>query len=82
MKGLIHMATVKKVYQMEDLDCANCARKMQDAIAKIEGVENCEINFMMQKMTLEFDEGNKDKLIKQVKKCIKKVEPDCTVYFD
>lgn len=76
------MAMVKKVYKMEDLDCANCARKMQDAVCKLDGVEDCEINFMMQKMTISFDEDNKDKILKQVKKCVRKVEPDCTVIFE
>lgn len=75
------MAMVKKVFEMEDLDCANCARKMQDAIEKLEGVGSCEVNFMLQKLTLEYDEDNEKKLFKEVKKCIKKVEPDCTVNF-
>lgn len=76
------MAIVKKVYKMEDLDCANCALKMQDAVCRLEGVENCEINFMMQKMTLEYDEENQKDIFKKIKKCIKRVEPDCTVMFD
>ena len=75
------MATVKKSFEMEDLDCANCARKMQEAIEKLEGVMSCEVNFMLQKLTLEYDEDNEKKLFKDVKKCIKKVEPDCTVDF-
>jgi copper chaperone CopZ len=76
------MATVKKVYKMEDLDCACCADKIQEAVAKLDGVESCAVNFMMQKMTLEFDGDNQDKILKQVKKCVRKVEPDCTVIFD
>ncbi len=76
------MATVKKTFEMEDLDCANCARKMQDAISKLEGVLSCDVNFMLQKLTLEYDDSNEKKLFKEVKKCIKKVEPDCTVDFD
>ncbi|MCD7742180.1 MAG: heavy-metal-associated domain-containing protein [Ruminococcus sp.] len=75
------MAMVKKTYMMEDLDCANCARKMQDAVCKLEGVDGCEINFMMQKMIIEYDDENEDKILKQVKKCVKRVEPDCTVLF-
>ena len=50
------MAVVKKSFEMEDLDCANCARKMQDAVSKIEGVISCEISFMAQKMKLEYEE--------------------------
>lgn len=76
------MATVKKTFMLEDLDCANCARKMQDAVSKLDGVSSCEINFMMQKMNLEYEESGENKLFKQIKKCIKKVEPDCTVLFD
>lgn len=76
------MATVKRTFEMEDLDCANCARKMQDAIAKLEGVVSCDVNFMMQKLTLEYDDSSEKKLFKEIKKCIKKVEPDCTVAFD
>lgn len=76
------MAMIKKTYKMEDLDCANCARKMQDAVNKLEGVEECEINFMMQKMTVSFNEDDKDKILKKIKKCVKKVEPDCTVIFE
>ena len=73
------MAIVKKVYKMEDLDCANCALKMQDAVCRLEGVENCEINFMMQKMTIEADDDKFDDVMKKAVECIKKVEPDCTV---
>lgn len=73
---------VKKSFEMEDLDCANCARKMQEAIEKMEGVQSCEVNFMLQKLTLEYEEDNEKKLFKEVKKCIRKVEPDCTVAFD
>ncbi len=76
------MANVKKTFEMEDLDCANCARKMQDAISKLEGVCSCDVNFMMQKLTLEYDDANENKLFKEIKKCIKKVEPDCNVLFD
>lgn len=76
------MAIVKKKFEMEDLDCANCARKMQDAISKLDGVASCEVNFMMQKLTLEYDDADEKKLFKEIKKSIKKVEPDCTVNFD
>ena len=52
------MAIVKKVFEMEDLDCANCARKMEEAVSKLEVVQSCMITFMTQKMTLEYDEDN------------------------
>ena len=70
---------MKKVFQLEDLDCANCAAKMEDAIRKLDGVQSVTISFMAQKMTLEAEDANFDKVLKQVKKCIKRVEPDCVV---
>ena len=70
---------MKKTYELEDLDCANCARKMQEAIKKIEGVTSCSVNFMTQKMTLEADDANFDAILKQAVDTIKTVEPDCVV---
>lgn len=70
---------MKKAFELEDLDCANCAAKMEDAIRKLDGVQSVTISFMAQKMTLEADDANFDKVLKQVKKCIKRVEPDCVV---
>ncbi len=70
---------MKKVFELEDLDCANCARKMQEAIAKIDGVTNVSVNFLSQKMTLEADDDKFDAILKEAIKAIKKVEPDCTV---
>ena len=52
---------------------------MEDAIRKLDGVQSVTISFMAQKMTLEADDANFDKVLKQVKKCIKRVEPDCVV---
>ena len=48
---------MRKSFKLEDLDCANCAAKMQDAISKMPGVEKCTVNFMMQKMTLVADDA-------------------------
>ncbi len=76
------MAIIKKVFEMEDLDCANCARKMEEAVAKIDGVQSCTITFMTQKMTLEYDGDNEKKIFKEITKTIKKVEPDTSVNFD
>ena len=68
---------MKKIIAMQDLDCANCAAKMEQAIRKIDGVSSCSINFMTQRMTLELDEANSEEIIKQIKAAIKKIEPDC-----
>lgn len=70
---------MRKVYELEDLDCANCARKMQEAIEKIDGVNSCSVNFLSQKMTLDADDDKFDAVLKEAVKAIKKVEPDCTV---
>lgn len=70
---------MKKTFELEDLDCANCALKMQEAILKIPGVQNCEVSFIKQKMTIEADDAEFDKIVKQAVKAISKVEPDCTV---
>ncbi len=70
---------MKKRFDLIDLDCANCAAKMEEAINKIEGVESATVSFMAQKLTIEADEDKFDKIMKQVVKTIKKVEPDCEV---
>ncbi len=72
---------MKKTFQMEDLDCANCAAKMEDAIKKIDGVTSASVNFMTQKLTLEADESRFDEIAKEAAKICRKVEPDCTVRF-
>ena len=68
---------MKKVIAMQDLDCANCAAKMEQAIKKIDGVINVSINFMTQKMTLEVADNDFDQVIAKIKATIKKIEPDC-----
>ena len=68
---------MKKTYKLNDLDCANCAAKMEAAIKKLPGVTDATVSFLTQKMTIEADDL--DAIIKDVVKCIKKVEPDCEV---
>ena len=70
---------MKKVFKLEDLDCANCARKMEDGIKKIDGVTDASVNFLAQKLTLEADDDRFDAILKEVIKTCKKMEPDCTV---
>ena len=65
---------MKKVFKLEDLDCANCAAKMENAISKIEGVESANVSFMTQKMTIEADDI--DSVLKPALKAAKKLEPD------
>lgn len=70
---------MRKIFEMEDLDCANCAAKMEDAIRKIEGVTYVSISFMAQRMTLEADDAVFAEVLKQAQKAVKKVEPDCRI---
>ena len=70
---------MKKVYRMENLDCANCARKMEDAIQKLDGVESVNINFLTQKMILTADEEKLQEIAEKAAKLCRRVEPDCRV---
>jgi len=70
---------MKKKFKMQDLDCANCAAKMEEAIKKIDGVEDATVSFMMQKLTIEADETRMDEIMEQVVAVCKKVEPDCMI---
>ncbi len=70
---------MKKVFKLKDLDCANCAAKMEAGIKKIPGVKNASVNFMMQKMTIESDTEDFDGLMQEVVKVCAKVEPDCEI---
>ena len=70
---------MKKTYTIE-VDCANCANLMEEATKKTEGVASAVVNFMTQKMEVEFAEGADDaKVMKEVLKACKKVEPDCEI---
>lgn len=77
MKGDIIM---KKVYKLQDLDCANCAAKMEEGIKKLAGVKDANVNFIMQKMTVEIEDGaDTAAVMAEVKKTCKKIEPDCVI---
>lgn len=72
---------MKKTYKIE-VDCANCANKMEDATRKTPGVKDASVNFMALKMTVEFEEGQDPKAVMQtVLKNCRKVESDCEIYF-
>ena len=72
---------MKKTYKIE-VDCANCANLMEDATRKTAGVASATVNFMTQKMTVEFADGQDPKSVMQdVLKACKKVEPDCEIEF-
>lgn len=72
---------MKKSYKIE-VDCANCANKMEQAAKKTDGVKDATVNFMMLKMNVEFEEGRSAKeVMQEVRKNCKKVEDDCEVYL-
>lgn len=65
-----------------DVDCAACALKMENAARKVDGVEGCSVNFMLQKMDVAFaDNADKQDVMKTVRKMCKRVERDCEVYL-
>lgn len=70
---------MKKKFKLQDLDCANCAAKMEDAIKKIDGVNDANVSFMTQKMTIDAEDDKFDDIMKQVVDICKKVEPDCVI---
>ena len=72
---------MKKTYKI-DVDCANCANKMEEAAKKTPGVKDATVNFMALKMIVEFEEGQEAKSVMQeVRKNCKKVEDDCEIYL-
>ncbi len=72
---------MKKTYDVE-VDCANCAAKMEEEIKKIEGVSNAVLSFMTLKLKVDFEEGaNENKVMKNALKACRKVESDCEIYF-
>lgn len=72
---------MKKTYKIE-VDCANCAQKMEDATKKVDGVKDATVSFMTQKMKVEFEEGvDEGTVMENVVKACKKVEDDCEIYL-
>ena len=72
---------MKKVYKIE-VDCPNCALKVEESIKKLEGVLDASVNFMALKLTVDFADGvDEQKIMKAAQKAAKKVERDCVIYF-
>ena len=63
------------------VDCANCAQKMEDAAKKVDGVQDAQVTFMTQKMTIVADDDRFDDIMQEVVKACKKVEDDCEIYL-
>ena len=70
---------MKKKFKLIDLDCANCAAKMEEGIKKISGVKDASVSFMTLKLVLEADDDRFDEIMKEVVAVCAKVEPDCKI---
>lgn len=70
---------MKKTYKIEELDCANCAAKMEDAIKKIDGVSFAGVNFLTQKLTVEADDSDFDEIMKKAVRVCRRIEPGCNI---
>ncbi len=72
---------MKKIYKLENLDCANCAAKIEAAIKEIEGVSGASVSFMTQKLIIETEPEILDAVMAEVRKTMNKIEPDCEIVF-
>lgn len=70
---------MKKIFKIENIDCANCAAKIESGIKKIDGVQSCSLSFFAEKLIIEADEGSFDAIMKEALKVARKVEPDCEI---
>lgn len=70
---------MKKTFRMQDLDCANCAAKMETAILKIEGVRSATVSFFAQKLVLEADDDRWDEILDEVCRAVRRVDRNCSV---
>lgn len=70
---------MKKTYKLIDLDCANCAAKMENAINKIDGVNKATVSFMTQKLSIDADDNRFDEIMKEVIFACNRIEPDCII---
>ena len=70
---------MKKKFKLDEVDCANCAAKMEEAINKVDGVKEATVNFMTQKLTVEADDERFEEIMDEICAVIAKVEPDCEV---
>ena len=70
---------MKKTYALDELDCANCAAKMEAGIQQIDGVESASISFLTQKLTISAPEDQMDRVLKEAAKICRRIEPDCRI---
>ena len=70
---------MKKVFKLDEVDCAVCAQNMENGIKKIDGVESAVVSYVTQKLLVECDEGEMDRILDEAQKVIKKVDPRCRI---
>ena len=70
---------MKMKFKIKGIDCANWAAELERAIQKIEGVTEASLSFMTEKLVMEIEDDRKDEILKNLKKVVKKEEPDCTI---
>ncbi len=70
---------MKKSFKLDEIDCANCARELQDELSKLDGVKSVSVNFMIQKLTLEADDDEFDAVLDRVVDFTADAEPDCEI---
>ena len=70
---------MKKQFKLVDLDCANCAAKMEEAIKRIDGVNDASVSFMTQKLVLEADDDRFEAVLDEAERACRKIEPDCVI---
>ena len=70
---------MKKAFKIRELDCADCAQKIEEAAAKVEGVNKVRVNFLSERMTLDADDARFDEVLGEIKKIIKTIEPDAVL---
>jgi cadmium-exporting ATPase len=70
---------MKVKFKIKGIDCANCAAELERAIQKIDGVTEASLSFMTEKLVMEIEDDRKDEILKNLKKVVKKEEPDCTI---
>ncbi len=72
---------MKKTFKVENLDCAHCAALIEEGVQKISGVQHASLNFIAQRLVVEAEEDDFPAIIKNIKKTVKKIEPDCSIEF-
>lgn len=70
---------MRKVYKLQNLGCANCAAKMENAIKKIDGVKDASVSFITQRLTIEVEDDKLDSIFEKATKVCSKIEPDCRI---